>query len=212
VSAQEIVSSSPDESEAAAAEDSAPGEKKKKDKKKVESGGGRPVETLFKVLYRNQVELTAIADTKANIIIGINGLLASVALGFVTTRLADGRLLEALPALIALAGCGLSLSFAIVSARPRIATKAVTLEDVRERRANLMFFGHFARLSPDDFVNGLHELMDQPDQLHDHMARDIHALGVVLSRKYRLLRAAYGALLATVVGSAAGLAISVIMQ
>ena len=196
------------DSASAAPADAAGGDEPPRDgrKKKKGDGGARSIETLYKVLYRNHIELTAIADTKANMMVGINGLFASAALGFVTPRLVDGRLDEALPALIPLIGCALSLACAILSARPRVASKPVTLADVRENRANLMFFGHFARLDPDDYVAGLREMEDRPDMLRQQMGRDIHTLGVVLNKKYRLLRTSYSVLLATVLASAAGLA------
>ena len=174
-------------------------------KKKPKGDGARSIETLYKVLYRNHIELTALADTKANMMVGINGLLASVALGFVTPRLADGRIAEALPALIPLAGCALSLACAILSARPRVASHAISLADVRQNRASLMFFGHFSRLAPDDYVVGLRDMEERPDFLREQMGRDIHALGVVLAKKYRLLRASYTALLLTVIASAGGI-------
>jgi hypothetical protein len=180
------------------------GKGKKKDKKR--DGAERAVETLYKVLYRNHIELTAIADTKANMMVGINGLLASAALGFVTPRLAAGRVAEAVPALIPLAGCALSLSCAILSARPRVSSQPVSLSDVRQNRASLMFFGHFARLTPGDYVAGLREMEERPDLLREQMGRDIHALGSILLRKYRLLRASYSVLLATVIASALGIA------
>jgi hypothetical protein len=47
---------------------------------------------------------------------------------------------------------------------------------------------------------------DRPDMLRQQMGRDIHTLGVVLTKKYRLLRTSYSVLLATVLASAAGLA------
>jgi hypothetical protein len=177
-----------------------------KKKKKKKDPGARGVETLYRVLYRNHIELTSLADTKANMMVGINGLFASAALGFVTPRLADGRLDEALPALIPLVGCALSLAFAILSARPRVASKSFTRAEVKEHRANLMFFGHFARLDPDDYVAGLREMEDRPELLHEQMARDVHALGAVLTKKYRMLRASYSVLFATVLASVAGLA------
>jgi hypothetical protein len=175
-------------------------------RKKKGDGGARSIETLYKVLYRNHIELTALADTKANMMVGINGLLASAALGFVTPRLADGRVAEAIPALIPLAGCALSLACAILSARPRISSHAVSLAAVKQNRANLMFFGHFARLAPEEYVAGLREMEERSDFLRDQMGRDIHALGVVLGKKYRLLRMSYSVLLATVIASAAGIA------
>lgn len=177
-----------------------PGQKKKQ---KDEFGSGRAVETLFKVIYRNHIELTAIADTKANIMVGINGLLTSVSLGLVVPRIESGAIGAALPALILIVGCATSLVCAVLAARPRLSTLAVSLDDVRASRANILFFGHFSSLSPEDFVEGMHDLMDQPRQLFDQMARDVHSLGSVLARKYRLLRASYTALLVTVVASVA---------
>jgi hypothetical protein len=196
----DLQSVSPSEAEAGLRE--AAGDEKPRKKK---GDGARSTETLYRVLYRNHIELTALADTKANMMVGINGLLASVALGFVTPRLADGRVAEALPALIPLAGCALSLSCAILSARPRVASRAISLDDAKQNRASLMFFGHFSRLAPEDYVVGLRDMEERPDFLREQMGRDIHALGIVLAKKYRLLRASYTALLLTVIASAAGI-------
>ncbi len=175
----------------------------KKKKKKDDFGSGRAVETLFKVLYRNHIELTAIADTKANIMVGINGLLTSVSLGILLPRLEDGFSALILPAAILVVGCAISLVCAILSARPRVANVSAALADVRARRANLLFFGTFTSLTPDEFNAGLRDLMDQPIALFEQMGRDIHALGSVLTRKYALLRASYTALLVTVLASVA---------
>ncbi len=183
----------------------------KKKKKKPDFGSGRAVETLFKILYRNHIELTAIADTKANIMVGINGLLTSVSLGVVVPRLESGAIGAALPALILIVGCAVSLVCAILSARPRVSSAPVTLADVRAGRANVLFFGHFQSLGPSDFIEGLHDLMEQPKMLFDQMGRDVYVLGSVLTTKYRLLRASYTALLVTVVATAASaLAIGVL--
>jgi hypothetical protein len=188
------------EAEASAGEgERAPGSKKKKG-----DSGGRSVETLFKVLYRNHVELTAIADTKANIMVGINGLLTSVSLGAVLPRLASGETRWLAPAIVLILGCSVSLACAILSARPRVSTSNVTLDDVRSHRANLMFFGHFTKLTPDEYALGLRDLIDNADLLREQMGRDIHQLGSVLTRKYELLRASYTALLVTVVASTVG--------
>jgi hypothetical protein len=173
-------------------------------KRKKGDSGGRSVETLFKVLYRNHVELTAIADSKANIMVGINGLLSSVSLGAVLPQLASGETRWLAPAIVLIVGCSVSLAFAILSARPRVSTSNVTLDDVRSHRANLMFFGHFTRLTADEYALGLRDLIDDIDLLREQMGRDIHQLGVVLTRKYTLLRASYTALLVTVVASTGG--------
>ncbi len=47
-------------------------EQKKKEKKK---GSSRNIETLYRSAYRTWLELTGIADAKANIMISVNGLI-----------------------------------------------------------------------------------------------------------------------------------------
>ncbi len=43
----------------------------------------------------------------------------------------------------------------------------------------------------DDYVEGLEELMQDSRRLYDNMARDLHGLGNVLAKKYKLLRISY---------------------
>jgi hypothetical protein len=43
----------------------------------------------------------------------------------------------------------------------------------------------------DDYVKGLEELMQDSRRLYDNMARDLHGLGNVLAKKYKLLRISY---------------------
>jgi ABC-type Na+ transport system ATPase subunit NatA len=78
-----------------------------------------------------------------------------------------------------------------LAARPRVSKEEVTLEDVRANRSNILFFGNFFKLSREDYVTGMEELMVDSERLYDTMARDLHGLGSVLSEKYRLIRIAY---------------------
>ena len=81
--------------------------------------------------------------------------------------------------------------FAVLSARPRVSKETVTLEDVRANRANILFFGNFYTMEREDYVEGIEELMQDSERLYDNMARDLHGLGSVLAKKYKLLRASY---------------------
>ena len=47
----------------------------KKNKKPKKKGSSRSIETLFRSAYRTQLALTSIADTKANIMISVNGFI-----------------------------------------------------------------------------------------------------------------------------------------
>ncbi|MDX2207761.1 MAG: DUF5706 domain-containing protein [Gemmatimonadales bacterium] len=173
--------------------------KKKKDKDKSSGGGtSRGIETMFRMVYQTHLELSAMADTKANIMISINGLMISVILASIGSNLARSPWL-AMPVGVVLAGCLVSLIYSVLAARPRVGSEVVPLEALRSRRANILFFGNFVHMPETDFLEGIGELMVRTDEVYRTMARDIYSLGSVLSRKYRLLRIAYNTFMAGLV-------------
>jgi hypothetical protein len=180
----------------------APTEKKKKDKKK-EGEKSKGVETMFRTSYRTSMDLSALADAKANIMISINGLIVSILLASIAPGIDTNTWLQ-WPTVVLLLGCLTSLVFAVLAARPRVQSMAVTLDEVRRGAANLLFFGNFAHLSRDEFLMGMNELMANSDALYDNMVMDIYGVGLVLQKKYRLLRVSYTAfMIGLVLGVAA---------
>lgn len=178
--------------------------KKRKKKKRKPSGLGtsRGIETMFRTSYRVHMDLSSLADTKANIMISINGLIISITLASVAPRIAANQALL-WPTSVMVIGCLLALVYAVLSARPRVSSKSLTLEDIRENRANILFFGNFVNMSEDDFVEGMKDLMLDPDHLYTNMVRDLYGLGQVLKRKFEMLRVSYNIfMVALVVGVA----------
>ncbi len=153
-------------------------------------GTKRGVETMFRTAYRVNMDLTSLADAKANIMISINGLIISILIGGISSKLDANPWLLA-PVTIFLIGCLASIIFAVLAARPRVQSERVTLDQVRNRQANLLFFGNFAHLSRDEFVIGMRELMVDSRALYESMMLDVYGVGSVLQKKYSLLRWAY---------------------
>ena len=166
--------------------------KKEKEKKAKGKGGGsgRGVETMFRTAYRTHLDLSSIADNKANIMISINGIIISILLATIYPSLAHYRGLL-IPSTLLLLGCLCSLVAAVLAARPRVTKRALTIEDVRAGRANLLFFGNFISLEEEEFVSGMWELIDDRERNYTTMMRDLYGLGLVLEKKYRLLRISY---------------------
>jgi len=161
----------------------------------------RGVSDMFRTSYRNHIELSAIADNKSNIMISINGIIISIMIASVSTQISSSSWLL-LPTAFLIITCMLSLIYSVLAARPRVSKEKVTLDDVRSNRSNILFFGNFYTMERDDYVTGLEELMSDSNRLYNTMARDLHGLGVVLSKKFKLLRVAYNIFMV-------GLAISV---
>ena len=150
----------------------------------------RGVSDMFRTSYRNHIELSAIADNKSNIMISINGIIISIMIASLPAQITSNSSL-ALPAAVLLITCLLSLIYSVLAARPRVSNEKVTLEDVRSNRSNILFFGNFYTMDRDEYVIGLEELMSDSERLYNTMTRDLHSLGVVLSKKFKLLRVAY---------------------
>jgi hypothetical protein len=165
-------------------------EKKTKKKKKKKKGSARGVETMFRINYRTHLDLSALADNKANIMISINGIIISILLASIYPRIVENRALL-IPTAVLLVFCLLSLVYAVLAARPRVTRAEATLDEVKTGKANILFFGTFSSMAEDEFVEGMADLVRDPDRTYERMSRDIYGLGSVLTTKYRLLRASY---------------------
>jgi len=163
---------------------------KKGGRKKEKTGSTRGVETMFRTSYRTHLDLSTLADNKANIMISINGIIISILLASIYPRIVDNRFLL-LPTAVLLVFCLLSLVYAVLAARPRVTRREATLEDVRQGKANILFFGTFTTMREEEFLEGMEELIQDPGQTYRNMIRDIYGLGSVLETKYRLLRTSY---------------------
>lgn len=161
-----------------------------KDKKSKPPGSNRGIETMFRSTYRVQLELTALADNKANMMTSINGIIISIILAAVAPKL-DTNPWLLVPSTIMLVGTLISIVFSILAARPRVNTAPITLEDLEHSEGNILFFGNFANLDKDQFTQGMLELISQREVLYETMIHNIHDLGLVLKKKFALLKIAY---------------------
>lgn len=153
-------------------------------------GSSRGIETMFRSNYRVHMDLSAIADTKANIMISINGLILPILLGAISPKI-DSNPWLLIPTTILMIGCLISMIFAIRSARPRVSKDPVTLDQIKEKGYNILFFGHFSNMTKDDYEEGMTRLMESNEDIYRNMIRDLHGLGTVLNAKYALLRTSY---------------------
>jgi hypothetical protein len=161
-------------------------------------GTARGIETMFRTAYRVQMDLTGLADNKANMMISINGIIISIIIASVAPKL-DTNPWLLIPTTLFLLGNLVSIVYAIMAARPRVSSVPITLEDLQNSEGNILFFGDFANLRPDDFVKGMFGLLEEREVLYETMIRNIYGLGAVLRKKFALLQIAYTAFMAALV-------------
>jgi len=162
----------------------------KEGKKKKNDRPERGIETMFRITSTNHQRLSDMADNKAHIMISTNSIILSVILSVLLRKLEDNPHLI-IPTLLLLIICVVTMVFSILATRPSIPTGVFTPDDIKEKRVNLLFFGNFYRMSLPEYENGMIKVMEDRDFLYGSLIKDVYAQGVVLGRKYRLLRIAY---------------------
>ncbi len=167
--------------------------KKKKKEKALRKGlldnspSGR---MMFKTALRNHIDLTSIADNKANIMLSINALIITIAMPLLAAYLRDHPSLT-LPASLLLFTCLLAIIFATLVTRPIRTTGRIAMPPAAGRPANLFFFGNFYRMTFDEYKQGLRSVLADHDMLDEAIMADLYYLGKALGRKFWLLRICY---------------------
>ena len=152
---------------------------------------GRGVETMYRTTYRTHVNLSSIADNKANIMLSINAIIISIVFSNLVPRLTSEPHLQ-LPTAALVLTCLIAIVYATLSTRPKITEGKFTRKDIEEKKSNLLFFGNFYNMDLKDYEWGVEEMIKDENFLYSSMTRDIYWLGKVLAKKYRYLSICYG--------------------
>ena len=163
----------------------------KKKLEKLESPE-RGIETMFRVTLNNHTKLSQIADSKANILLSVNAIIISVALSTLIPKLdAPSNSHLIVPTFIMIISSVACIILAIMSTRPKVSSGTFTRKEIEEKKVNLLFFGNFYKMPMEEYIWAMKEMMKDRQYLYDTMIKDLYYLGVVLNRKYTLLRLTY---------------------
>lgn len=165
----------------------------KKPKKKDKTTGMKPdrgVETMFRVTLKNHIQLSQIADNKANIMLSINAIIISIILTSLLPKL-DKNAYLIWPSVLLLTVCIVSIVFATISTIPKVTKNRINRASIEDKTANLLFFGNFQGMNLKDFDWGMNLMMRDADYLYGSMIKDLYFLGKVLYKKYKYLRFCY---------------------
>lgn len=165
-------------------------EEKKAKKEKKEDKPDKGIETMFRVTAGNNQKLSNMADNKAHILISVNSIILSAVISLLLRKL-DAHEELAIPTFVLITVSLVTIIFSILSTRPTIPKGTFTQQDIEEKKTNLLFFGNFYKMNLQQYTEGMWKVMDDRDFLYGSLIKDVYAQGVVLGKKYRLLRTAY---------------------
>lgn len=171
---------------------------------------GRGIDTMYRTAFRNHINLSRIADGKANMMISINTIILSIVITVSGASLSffEDVFFEnpefLIPIISLLLSSLIAVVFAVFSARPNVTEYRIKKDKlIKSKEASLLYFGNFLKLEKKEFVEYMATMKLNQSALYDDLAKDLYDLGQVMHRKYLLLTISYN----TFVG---GLALAVI--
>lgn len=169
----------------------------------------RSVQTLFRVTLKNHITLSDIADTKANILLSVNAIIISLAISNLIPKL-DNPSNDYLiyPTVVFIVFSIISMVLAVLATRPNVTSGEFTKEDVAQKKVNLLFFGNFHKMKLDEYQWAIDELIKDKEYIYTSLTKDLYFLGLVLNRKYKLLRWTYTIFMIGMIVSVLAFAIS----
>jgi len=167
---------------------------KKKDKEKDDLSktiaNSKSAQTQFKTALRNHIDLSSIADNKANMMLSVNALIITFALPLLGKEVANNKALL-IPMILLLVVCLTSMIFATLATRPIPMKGYSSMESILAKKSNLFFFGNYYRMSFEEYEQGMMATISDTDILDSTIMRDLFFLGKTIGFKFVYLRRCY---------------------
>lgn len=143
-------------------------------------------DVLLRTMQQHHVQLSVMADTKANILITVSSIVLTLVLG----KMNDPGLRTAMLTLAAFVLVALLL--AVIAVLPKYRPLRLPPDAPLPAHFNLLFFGHFAELPRERFLAEVADALQPDGSVYAAMAGDVYAIGYYLAHyKYRYLRLSY---------------------
>ncbi len=173
--------------------------------------GSRGIDTLLRNAYRSQLDMLALAATKANIMISLNGLLMSMLI-ISGTHLVSINGMYIIPIIVFLITCATATTFAVFAARPEISRSKFSMNDFMRDEARLLVFEEFSDLRESEYIEAMTTMLTNPQRVYRSMIAHIHELGVTADKKYRFLYYSYTSFMAGTIATVLSLVTLVVLN
>ncbi len=160
---------------------------------KQQSEKGLPSKTIniIRTTLRNNIELTAIADNKANVLLSLNALMLTA---IVPYALANAELILQnylyIPILCATITCFVTIyQAAMVLIPSNFDKKRASMHP--DIKPSPFFFGNFYKMEADEYYEQLQEGLSASGLIKAHLAQDLFYVGQRLGTKMARIRRAF---------------------
>lgn len=168
------------------------GKKKKKKKKKEIAEINKNTVGILRTQLRNSIELTNLADSKANVLLSLSALMLTFLIPLTLPYL-DRILLYNLqiPFLILVGTCLITIYISVTVLRPGKLGGQDIKTATSNKKLSPFFFGNFLNMSKDDFLDYSGEVFKDEALVTSFISNDFYYIGLRLGQKMSVLRKAF---------------------
>ncbi|MBK7896696.1 MAG: Pycsar system effector family protein [Candidatus Promineifilaceae bacterium] len=139
---------------------------------------------LMRQTRMHHVQLSAMADVKANIMLTLSAVVTTFSIGYLSDPLLRW------PVVVLILFCILTIFCAAYAVMPKL--NFDFKPNLEKLDCNILFFGSFMNLEYEAYAQIMDEMMHSPHQVYEAQIREVYELGVYLGyQKYRFVRLAY---------------------
>ncbi|MDG1099817.1 MAG: DUF5706 domain-containing protein [Saprospiraceae bacterium] len=162
-------------------------ETKPKKSKKI----SKDVLNIIRTTMRNNIELTHIADNKANVLLSLNALMITFLVPFVVPNfesIKEFNLVFPLGLIVITAFVTIYISTLVLKPSKFNQNKKLLEEG---KYVSPFFFGNFFQMNKSEFSTYIKGALSDNDLIKEHLTEDLHYIGSRLGRKMTLVRLAF---------------------
>ena len=146
---------------------------------------------IIRTTLRNNVELTHIADNKANVLLSLTAIMITF---LIPNVVANMEYIEKkhlyIPLIILSTTCLLTILICTIVLKP------IHFDKLRDKndpigRHSPFFFGNFYKMKPKEYYQYMQESLDKGSSVRQHLAQDLYYLGRRLGYKMTWIRRAF---------------------
>jgi len=146
------------------------------------------VSTFFRNALKSNLDLTSLADTKAGILISINGFILTVSVTASSFAIHNSMMTYAFISII-LTSLG-SIIFAVLAVRPRTKDRLVEKKYL-DGYQSLLYYQDMADMDPQEYIKQTLKMLKSDKKMKKEMTSHLHILGAEIKKKYFWLKKAY---------------------
>lgn len=151
---------------------------------KLEKYDSRGVQTLFRTVYRNHYNLLRMVDNKARIILTVNSIITSLLFGIHFIEKGSKSITINVGTKVLVISSMLSMVFALFSMLPH---RYLGGKFKKSEYKGTLYADNFSKQTLSEFKQEFDRIMDSGHSIYNELISDLYFLGLVISKKQRLL-------------------------